>query len=148
MQWWQWVLIGIAAFIVLGIIFSVINRKFVRNYGFSLYGGALLTVLAFGLLALGIFVFKAKGLGFVFMGACALILLVMLIYDIKKCGGGVGAAAFFLQIIFCAAGVFVIFDLMLNKGRSTYRSAMRNERNKRHYRDDRDGRGDRRNGRY
>lgn len=139
MSWWKWMIIGIVAFIVLGIIFSAINKKFIRNYGISLYGGAMLTLISFGLLAIGIFVLKCNLPGIVCIGLCAVLLIFVLIYDVKKCGGA-GLGAFVLQIIFCVAGLLVFIDLLFNRGRSSYRTVLKNERNKNDYRNDRNGR--------
>lgn len=126
MKWYYWLIIGVVALIVLAIIMSAINRSFRRKYGMSLFGGGFLMLLAVGLCVGGYFLAKSTKIGYALFAAAAIILLIVLIYDFKKCGFGAGLGALILQIIFCAPSIFVVFDIMFNKGRSVNSAAVRN----------------------
>lgn len=119
MEWWKYLIIGFVALIVLCIIFYAINRAFRRRYGFSLYGGAALMLLAIACVVGGIFLRKdSTFIAYGLFGVAGLLTLITLIYDIKKCGG-VGFFALILQIIFSVPVLVVVIDIFTNKGRST-----------------------------
>lgn len=119
-DWLKIVLIVAAVAVVLAVALHFINRSFREKYGFGLYGGALLMlVFAAGVVG-GIFLIKddRATLGFAAIVVGAIALLITLVYDIKKCGAA-GFLALLLQIVFCLPALFVVFDLVFNRGRNT-----------------------------
>ncbi len=119
-EWLKYLLIALGAVVVLAIILHFVNRAFRNKYGFGLYGGALLMLLAVA--GIGGGVFLAVG-GTTLWGVVLIVigiipLIITLVWDFKKCGGA-GIWAFLLQILFCVPTLFVIFDIIFNKGNST-----------------------------
>lgn len=119
-EWLKYLLIALGAVVVLAIILHFVNRAFRNKYGFGLYGGALLMLLAVA--GIGGGAFLAVG-GTTLWGVVLIVigiipLIITLVWDFKKCGGA-GIWAFLLQILFCVPALFVIFDIIFNKGNST-----------------------------
>ncbi len=138
MDWWVYLIIAIVAFAILAIIFTSINKKFIRKYGFSLYGGGILLLIAVGSIVGGYFCIDRGGfIPYILFAVGAIALLITLIYDFKKCGFGGGILALFLQILFCAPSILVVFDLLFNRGRSTLNSSYGYKRDYRAYREGR-----------
>lgn len=135
MEWWKWLIIALVAALALYLIFYFINRAFSRKYGFSLYVGAFIILIAAALIGVGVLLLINVNTIFaaVAFAVGGILALIVLIFDFKSCGGA-GILAFLLQILFCVPTVFVIFDLIFNKGRNTVfnvrRDARRNRRNK------------------
>lgn len=128
-KWAIWLIVGIAAFIVLGLILRKINRSFSLKYGFSIYGGAFLMLLAIGGAVGGAFMVKNDiKIGYALFALTVILLLITLIYDFKKCGLGGGILALFLQIVFCLPSLFIVFDLLFNRGRTTLHTSVNNDR--------------------
>jgi len=152
MKPWVYIVIGIVAFIVLVTVFYFINRSFRRKYGFGLYGGGILMLVAAGGIVGGAILLKGsevnKILCFALIGVGVLAFIITLIYDIRKCGGA-AFLAILLQILFCVPSLILIFDIFLNKGRNSVGNAGdvgrmdRERRADRRYYDDRRGRDDR-----
>lgn len=119
-DWLKIVLIALGVAIVLSVVFHFVNRAFRNKYGFGLYGGALLMLLAAaGIGGGGYLVATGTTLWGVVLIAVGIIpLVITLVWDFKKCGGA-GIWAFLLQIVFCVPALFVIFDIIFNKGNST-----------------------------
>lgn len=119
-EWLKYLLIALGAVVVLAIILHFVNRAFRNKYGFGLYGGALLMLLA----AAGIGGGAVLAVGGTTLWGVVLIvvgiipLIITLVWDFKICGGA-GVWAFLLQILFCVPALFVIFDIIFNKGNST-----------------------------
>ncbi len=129
MPWWVYVIIAIVALIVLIVIANKVNRAFLRRYGVSLFVGGFFTLLAAGCIAGGIFlVADGSGIGWGLVGLGAIILLIVAIFDFKRCGFGAGLLAILLQIIFCAPSILLVVDLIFNHGRSTFGSRVRSSR--------------------
>ena len=123
MDWWVWLIIAIVAVVVLGLIAGAINRFFIRRYGVSLFVGGFFALIAAACIAGGVFLVKdGSGVGWALVGVGAVILLVLMIIDFKKCGVVTGLFALILQIVFCVPGILLIFDLLFNHGRSTLAS--------------------------
>ena len=117
---WAYIVGGIVAVIVFGLIMHFSNRSFRIKYDMSLYGGGLLMLITIAAVFLGIFVFQDNmpvKIG-CFVGA-GVLALITIIYDIKKCGGA-GVLAFFLQIIFCVGSLFVVIDFFKGNNVSYY----------------------------
>ena len=129
MPWWVYVIIAIVALIVLIVIANKVNRAFLRRYGVSLFVGGFFTLLAAGCIAGGIFlVTDGSGIGWGLVGLGAIILLIVAIFDFKRCGFGAGLLAILLQIIFCAPSILLVVDLIFNHGRSTFGSRVKSSR--------------------
>lgn len=123
MDWWVWLIIAIVAVVVLGLIAGAINRFFIRRYGVSLFVGGFFALIAAACIAGGVFLVKdGSGVGWALVGVGAVILLVLMIIDFKKCGVVTGLFALVLQIVFCVPGILLILDLLFNHGRSTIAS--------------------------
>lgn len=123
MDWWVWLIIAIVAFVVLGLIAGAINRFFIRRYGVSLFVGGFFALIAAACIAGGVFLVKdGSGVGWALVALGAVILLVLMIIDFKKCGVVTGLFALVLQIVFCVPGILLILDLLFNHGRSTLAS--------------------------
>lgn len=119
-EWLKYLLIALGAVVVLAIIFHFVNRAFRNKYGFGLYGGALLMLLAAAGIGGGGYLAATGatlwGVALIVLGIIPLV--ITLVWDFKKCGGA-GIWAFLLQIVFCVPALFVIFDIIFNKGKST-----------------------------
>ena len=123
MDWWVWLIIAIVAVVVLGLIAGAINRFFIRRYGVSLFVGGFFALIAAACIAGGVFLVKdGSGVGWALVALGAVILLILMIIDFKKCGVVTGLFALILQIVFCVPGILLIFDLLFNHGRSTLAS--------------------------
>ena len=123
MDWWVWLIIAIVAVVVLGLIAGAINRFFIRRYGVSLFVGGFFALIAAACIAGGVFLVKdGSGVGWALVALGAVILLVLMIIDFKKCGVVTGLFALVLQIVFCVPGILLILDLLFNHGRSTLAS--------------------------
>lgn len=117
---WAYIVGGIVAVIVFGLVMHFSNRSFRIKYNMSLYGGGLLMLIAIAAVILGILVFQDDmpvKIG-CFVGA-GVLALITIIYDIKKCGGA-GVLAFILQIIFCVGSLFVVIDFFKGNNISHY----------------------------
>lgn len=129
MDWWVWLIIAIVAVVVLGLIAGAINRFFIRRYGVSLFVGGFFALIAAACIAGGVFLVKdGSGVGWALVGVGAVILLILMIIDFKKCGVVTGLFALILQIVFCVPGILLIFDLLFNHGRSTIASRNKTSR--------------------
>lgn len=129
MDWWVWLIIAIVAVVVLGLIAGAINRFFIRRYGVSLFVGGFFALIAAACIAGGVFLVKdGSGVGWALVALGAVILLVLMIIDFKKCGVVTGLFALVLQIVFCVPGILLILDLLFNHGRSTIASRNKTSR--------------------
>lgn len=129
MDWWVWLIIAIVAVVVLGLIAGAINRFFIRRYGVSLFVGGFFALIAAACIAGGVFLVKdGSGVGWALVGVGAVILLILMIIDFKKCGVVTGLFALVLQIVFCVPGILLILDLLFNHGRSTIASRNKTSR--------------------
>lgn len=129
MDWWVWLIIAIVAVVVLGLIAGAINRFFIRRYGVSLFVGGFFALIAAACIAGGVFLVKdGSGVGWALVGVGAVILLILMIIDFKKCGVVTGLFALILQIVFCVPGILLILDLLFNHGRSTLASRNKTSR--------------------
>lgn len=129
MDWWVWLIIAIVAVVVLGLIAGAINRFFIRRYGVSLFVGGFFALIAAACIAGGVFLVKdGSGVGWALVGVGAVILLILMIIDFKKCGVVTGLFALILQIVFCVPGILLVFDLLFNHGRSTLASRVKDSR--------------------
>lgn len=129
MDWWVWLIIAIVAVVVLGLIAGAINRFFIRRYGVSLFVGGFFALIAAACIAGGVFLVKdGSGVGWALVGVGAVILLILMIIDFKKCGVVTGLFALVLQIVFCVPGILLILDLLFNHGRSTLASRNKTSR--------------------
>lgn len=109
MDWWVWLIIAIVAVVVLGLIAGAINRFFIRRYGVSLFVGGFFALIAAACIAGGVFLVKdGSGVGWALVALGAVILLVLMIIDFKKCGVVTGLFALVLQIVFCVPGILLI----------------------------------------
>lgn len=120
-DWLKYLLIALGAAIVLAIVFHFVNKAFRNKYGFGLYGGALLMLLAAAGIGGGAYLATSGNntlWGVVLIAVGIIPLVITLVWDFKKCGGA-GIWAFLLQIVFCVPALFVIFDIIFNKGNST-----------------------------
>ncbi len=134
MEWWVYAIIAVVAFIIFMIIATAINRAFLRKYGISIFVGGFFALLAAGGIVGGVFIVKSgSGIGWALLGVGAVILLILLIVDFKKCGFAVGIFAFLLQAVFCAPSILLLVDLLFNGGRSTFRSRLKSERARNEY---------------
>ena len=123
MDWWVWLIIAIVAVVVLGLIAGAINRFFIRRYGVSLFVGGFFALIAAACIAGGVFLVRdGSGVGWALVGVGAVILLILMIIDLKKCGVVTGLFALILQIVFCVPGI------LLNHGRSTIASRNKTSR--------------------
>lgn len=123
MPWWVYVIIAVVALIILIVVANKINRAFLRRYGVSLFVGGFFCLLGAGGIAGGIFlVASGSGIGWGLVGLGAVILLIVAVFDFKRCGFGAGLLALLLQVIFCAASILLVVDLIFNRGRSTFSS--------------------------
>lgn len=129
MPWWVYAIIAVVAIIVLWIVAVKVNRHFLRNYGVSLFVGGFFTLVALGLIAGGILLAREdNGIGWALLAAGAVILLIVLIVDFKKCGFGAGLLALLLQIVFAAPSILMFVDLVFNHGRSTFGARLKSSR--------------------
>ena len=129
MDWWVWLIIAIVAVVVLGLIAGAINRFFIRRYGVSLFVGGFFALIAAACIAGGVFLVKdGSGVGWALVALGAVILLILMIIDFKKCGVVTGLFALVLQIVFCVPGILLILDLLFNHGRSTIASRNKTSR--------------------
>ena len=129
MDWWVWLIIAIVAVVVLGLIAGAINRFFIRRYGVSLFVGGFFALIAAACIAGGVFLVRdGSGVGWALVGVGAVILLILMIIDFKKCGVVTGLFALILQIVFCVPGILLILDLLFNHGRSTIASRNKTSR--------------------
>lgn len=136
MKWYVWLIIALVAVIVLSIIFSLINRKYKRTYGINLFVGGFFLLLAVGAAVGGILIgLKINKFGFALLIVSFLISLLVFIQDVKRCGFGAGLGAWFCQLVFCVPTVFLIFDLVFNKGRGVSSSTRYSDRDMRYYRE-------------
>ncbi len=136
-----WVIVGIVGAIVLSIIMHFINREFRIRYDLNLFGGGLLMILAIGGIVLGFLALNgklaSKAIGFVGFGVAALLIIITLVYNCKKCGGA-GFLAFLCQLIFAPGALLLVFSFFSSKGRtytdtSWERRKIREERQRRGY---------------
>lgn len=129
MDWWVWLIIAIVAVVVLGLIAGAINRFFIRRYGVSLFVGGFFALIAAACITGGVFLVRdGSGVGWALVALGAVILLVLMIIDFKKCGVVTGLFALVLQIVFCVPGILLILDLLFNHGRSTLASRNKTSR--------------------
>ena len=143
-----WVIIGIVAFIVFCIIMHFINRAFRVRYALNLFGGGLLMILAGGGMALGVLGLNgtiSRPIGYLGFGIAAILIIITLVYDCKKCGG-MGIVAFFCQIIFAPCSLFLFFEIFSSHGRNmpygsyVERRSIQRERERKGYSNPNDGR--------
>ena len=135
-EWAKYLIIALVAVIVLSIIFALINRKFKRTYGINLFVGGFFLLLAVGAIAGGVYLgLKVSPFGYALIVVGLIISIIVLVQDVKRCGGGVGFVAFLCQLVFCAPTIFLIFDLVFNKGRGVASSSRYGDRDMRYYRD-------------
>ncbi len=122
MEWWMYLIIGIVVFAVLALFFTLVNRKFIRKYGFSLYGGGIALLIGAVSIAFGVLTIieETGALSYVLIGIGALMIVLTLVLDFRKCGALGGIGAFLLQLLFCVPSILVLFDLIFNKGRNTF----------------------------
>jgi len=96
----QYVIIAIVAIIVLTIIMHFINRAYRIKYGYNLFGGGIVMLLIIGC-GVGAYFLgssnKTLALGLGAVGG--ILLLILFIVNIKRCGFGAGILALFLQIV-------------------------------------------------
>lgn len=139
---------AIVGVIVLSVIMHFINREFRIRYDLNLFGGGLLMILAIGGIVVGFLSLSgkidSKALGFAGFGLAALLIIITLVYDCKKCGG-MGFVAFLCQLIFAPGALLLVFSFFSSKGSSYTESSwerrkIREERKRRGY--DRDDRND------
>lgn len=129
MPWWVYVIIAVVALVILMIIVGKINRSFLRAYGVSLLAGGFFCLLGAGGIAGGIYlVMNGSGIGWGLAGLGAVILLIVAVFDFKRCGFGAGLLALLLQIVFCAPSILIVVDLLFNHGRSTFGSRVKASR--------------------
>lgn len=129
MPWWVYVIIALVALVILIVIANKINRAFLRRYGVSLFVGGFFALLAAGCIAGGIFLVAGESaIGWGLVGLGAVILLIVAVFDFKRCGFGAGLLAILLQIIFCAPSILLVVDLIFNRGRSTFGSRVKASR--------------------
>ena len=135
-SWAKYLIIALVAVIVLSIIFSLINRKFKRTYGINLFVGGFFLLLAVGAIAGGVLLgLKVSKFGYALILVGLIIAIIVFVQDVKKCGG-VGVVAWLCQLVFCVPTIFLIFDLVFNKGRSTAMTSSRyGDRDMRYYRE-------------
>ncbi len=122
MDWWMYLIIGIVVFIALAVFFNLVNRKFVRKHGFSLYGGGVLLLISALSIGFGVatIIEETGALWYVLIGIGVVLTLLTLVFDIKRCGALAGIGAFILQILFAVPSILIIFDLIFNRGRNVF----------------------------
>lgn len=129
MPWWVYVIIALVALVILIVIANKINRAFLRRYGVSLFVGGFFSLIAAGCIAGGIFLVAGESaIGWGLVGLGAVILLIVAVFDFKRCGFGAGLLALLLQIVFCAPSILIVVDLLFNHGRSTFGSRVKASR--------------------
>ena len=135
-SWVKYLIIALVAVIVLSIIFALINRKFKRTYGMNLFVGGFFLLLAVGAGVGAVLIgLKVNKFGYALLIVSFIIALLVFIQDVKNCGGGVGFLAFLCQFVFCVPTIFLIFDVLFNKGRGVASSSRYGDRDMRYYRD-------------
>lgn len=126
--WLMWLIIILAAVIVFGVIMHFINRSFRIKYDLNLFGGGLLMAIALASAVGGYFLVKGEAkIGYALFALTAILIIVTLIYDVKKCGG-MGVVALICQILFSVGSILLIFDFFGNKSRSSVSHSIREDR--------------------
>lgn len=135
---WKWIIIGIVALIVISIIMHFVNRSFRIRYNLNLFWGGLLMLITIGCVVGGYFLVQNENkIGYALFALAAILVILTLVYDCKKCGG-VGVLAFFCQLIFSVGSLLLLLEFF-NKGYVSGNAAedryVRNQRRKRGYDD-------------
>ncbi|NCA92270.1 hypothetical protein EOM82_03340 [bacterium] len=134
----KYVIIAIVGVIVLTIIMHFINRAYRIKYGYNLFGGGVIMLLVIGC-GVGAYFLRdsaktlAMGLGVV----GAILLVILFIVNVKKCGFGAGFLAIFLQIVFSVPSLLLIFELFSRKGYSPTLNSMNHSRSNRRIEEER-----------
>lgn len=112
----QWVIIVIVAVIVFAIIMHFVNRAFRIRYDLNLLGGGLLMILSAGAGVGGYFLVKdGNNFGFALFAVAAILIILTLIYDCKKCGA-MGVVALICQILFSVGSLLILIEFFTNHG--------------------------------
>lgn len=126
----KYIIIGIVAFIVLGIILHFINKSYYMKYGYNLYGGGIAMLLVIACAAGAFLLSKTSvSIAMILGGAGVVILIILIVVNTKRFGFGAGIGALILQIIFSVPSLLLIIELISGKGySSTYNSISREQR--------------------
>lgn len=113
--WLIFAAIALVAIIVIGVIMIRINRHYRINYNLNLIWGCAVMCLAVAAVAVGVILLinntidsAAVCYGLIAVGV--VLMIIRLIINIKKCGGGKGFLAFLIQLVFCIPGLIAVFD--------------------------------------
>lgn len=110
MDWWKIVLFAIIGIIALCVIMHYVNRHYKIKYRYSLYPGGFFVLLSIAAIIFGYFAEPSlKSLGTGLMVGGGIIILLIVIINIKKCGIAAGIFALIAQLIFGVVSVFAIF---------------------------------------
>ena len=132
---WQWVVIALVGIIVFSIIMHYINRSFRIRYDLNLFWGGLLMLIVIACAVLGYFASKeGRTIGYGLLAVAAVIVIITLIYDCKKCGA-MGIVAIICQILFSAGSLFILIEFFQGRKTTNY-TTERYIRKKRKERDD------------
>lgn len=126
-QWWVWLIVGIVGAIIYFVVMVKVNREFRARYNFSLYGGGFLMLIAEAGIVLAIVFRENKIILIAGLAVAALLILITLIYNIKRIGG-VGVLALICQLLFSVCSLFAFLNLFSREGRrSLLRDSARDE---------------------
>ena len=115
-QWWVWLIVGIVGAIIYFVVMVKVNREFRARYDFSLYGGGFLMLIAEVGIVLAIVFRENKIILIAGLAVAALLILITLIYNIKRLGG-VGGLALICQLLFSVCSLFAFLNLFSREGR-------------------------------
>lgn len=145
-SWLIYIAIALVAVIVIGIIMVRINRYYRINFNLNLIWGCAVMCVAVIAVAVGIIFLinntvDSTALCYGLIAVGIVLMVIRLIINIKKCGGGKGFLAFLVQLIFCVPGLIAVFDRANLKSSHTSERLyedryVANERRKRNNRDD------------
>lgn len=118
MSWWKIAVLAILGVIILGIIMLAVNRKYKRKYNYSLYKGGIVVLLCASLGVFGYVLIKTNSIfGIGLISLAAVILLIVALINIKRCGVFAGIGGLLLQIICCVPCFFGIFTISRNSNK-------------------------------